>query len=378
MLNEFYKKALNDDNARKVAVAEGLIDVNSLDPQDYRIVLHSVEENKNFCIPEKFLGVIPTDTLFDYAERSEVAREIIARSNLPDFKLPDQNYYGKRCAMRLNLQKALLRHFAQLELKELKKWEDSIDKTIWQEILKLRRKAGAEKARITRKGNPNHPPKTDALLVAIRSNDAQRLNYFRLNELKRERFFSVLPEWIKADDEMRSRIFETPYVKELSEGQYIRVLKSWLRNRHWCSGDIGCLKLEILRKLDADEFYRAMEKFLNKRIERIEPMPTLDEVKQKLLPKLLSNSEETEKVYLQYKEKSLFGEIDKFKDSNGSIKEFFSEKEIKKIKVIISTFDSYHSGNDELRLKTDFYEWVLSLLEGKKEALCGYLCESKS
>lgn len=377
MLNEFFKKALNYDNARKVAVAEGLIDVNALDANDYNIVLDVVRENKNFRIPEKFLKAIPTNTLFDHAERSEVARELIARSNLPDFKLPDQNYYGEKYAMRLNLQKALLKHFVELELNELKKWQHSIDATIWQEIVKLRRRAGIYKAKETRK-NGVIKQKTDPLLDAIKSNDPQRLNYFRLDELKRERFFSVLPEWLKANDKVKSRILETPYVKELNEKQYLQVLKSWLKDSYWHCRDVECLKLETLRNLDAEEWYHAIEKFLNGRINAIEPLPSLDEVKQMLLPKLLSNSEDAEKTYLMYKEKLLLMEIEKFKSSNGSFNDFFHEKDVKKIKVVIAGFDGYSPDNDELRLKTDFYEFALALPEGKKEALCGYLRKSKS
>ncbi|HCJ67076.1 MAG TPA: hypothetical protein DHV62_07075 [Elusimicrobia bacterium] len=269
-----------------------------------------------------------------------------------------------------------MKHFVKLELKELKLWQKILDEKIWQEILKLRRKVGAEKARITRRENPPKP-KDDPLLEVIRNDIPSRLSYYHFDELKRERFFSLLPEWLKASDRVKSAIFETPYVKELNEQQYLQVFKSWLKDSYGYMG-IECLKLETLRKLDADEWYHALEKFLNNRIEKIEPLPTLDEVKQRLLPKLLSNNDDTEEVYLKYKEKMLRGEIEKFKKVNSPTEDFFSAEEIKKVKTIIAAFDRYSPDNDELKLKTDFYEFALSLPEGRKEALCRYLSKPRS
>ncbi|HCJ67075.1 MAG TPA: hypothetical protein DHV62_07070 [Elusimicrobia bacterium] len=93
MLDKFFQKSLSFDDAKKVALAEGLIDVNGLNANDYNIVLDVVRNNKKFTIPEKFLKVIPTNTLFDYADKKEVAKELIARSNKMDFELPHMSGY---------------------------------------------------------------------------------------------------------------------------------------------------------------------------------------------------------------------------------------------------------------------------------------------
>ena len=279
-----------------------------------------------------------------------------------DFEFPDRSRWGKEYNIPVRVQKKLIPNFVKLSRKILKRWKDELDAGIVKNIVSIRIKEGRAKARV----------KEDPLLVAIKNNDSHHLGYFNLESLTKERFLLVLDHWLKANDEIKSQIFKTPYANLLNNAQYFDVLKSWLNN-HSYFNDLPKLNLDIFHKLEPEYQYKVLEKFIKGSIKNISPLPSVDEVKQIILPRLFTDRDEAEKLFLQYKVQFLYRELKKYVSSEESVNNSFAEKEVKQLKVIKKGFTgSYYPSINELKLKVEVYEWILCMKGNKRAALCSY------
>jgi len=342
------------------AIGLGLIGINDLKSDEGHLAVDIANRTKT-PIPKRFLKEMGIDMLFSNLPKKEVINEIIERIGKKDFGLPGRSRWDKYNIPHV-LQKKLIPCLTKYDRKTLKQWKQDLCQEIIKEIVSIRIKEGMKKA----------TKKEDPLLVAIKENSSCRLNYFKLDELSRERFLSVINYWLKAEDAVRKEIFKTPYVSMLDKNQYFEVLKSWLNCNSYRS-EIGKLKLDVFHSLPQEYQYKTLEKFAKDNIKDIVPLPSLDEVKQIILPELMSkNREDAEKLYLEYKVKFLMQQM-RMHMNGVHITDCLTEKEQKQVKVIKKGLkDSYYPSLQEVKFKVEVFEWILGLNEKKMSALCSF------
>lgn len=362
MIGTFFQKSIETCSTKHDAVSAGLIGMDELDSDECYMAVEIANREK-IPIPERFLKEMTNDMLFSDLPRKEVAAEILSRARKDDFELPDLSRWAKKYDIPVKLQRQLIPHFIKLPRRILKRWkQNELDDAVAKEIVSIRIKEGRLKAK----------NKEDPLLVAIRNNDSHHLGYFGLDKLIKERFLSVLEQWLKANDEIKAQIFKTSHVNLLSKEQYLDILKSWL-NHHSYSNDLERLSMDDFRELSREYQYKALEKYINGSIKNISPMPPVDEVKQIILPKLFSERDEAEKLFLQYKTRFLYCDLRQNAVLGKRIDNYFNEREVDQLRVIKKGFTgSYYPAINELKLRVELYEWILNLNGNKRAALCNF------
>jgi hypothetical protein len=193
-----------------------------------------------------------------------------------------------------------------------------------------------------------------------------------LDQLSRKRFRLAVKYWLETDDKVKIEIFHTPHTGLLDEDQYIVMLKPWL-NQSYCYNNIQNLKLTVFQKLPQEFQYKVLEKFIDGGIKNIVPLPSVLEVKQIILPRLIANRDDAEKLYLSYKAKYLITEMKTHADHYG-LKDSFDETKIKQLTVVREAVNScsYRKDNTDLKFEIKVYEWVLGFKGKKISALCKF------
>lgn len=359
MIDVLFQKSLEQFNIKHTAVDMGLIGIDDLKSDECYLAI-DIANRKKIPIPERFLKEMTIDMLFNNLSRDEVINEIIERASKDKFELPYRDGW-KKYDIPVNLQKILIPEFVKLDRKILKLWKKDLQPDVVKEIVRIRIKEGRKKA----------VRKEDTLLTTIKQDDLSRLRYYNLPEISKKRFLSVLEYWLKAGDRVKAEIFKTNHIDLLDENQYIEVLKSWLKT---CSFDtIPKLKIEVFQKLPQEYQYRALEKFIHGNIKDISPLPSIETVKQIILPKLFADRKEAEILFLRYKIRFLLQEMKKLA-GHATIKDYFNDHEVKQLRVIkkgLSAHKCYPSIPD-LKLIVEIYEWVLSNDGNKRSALCSF------
>lgn len=358
MIETFFQKSLDTCSTKHDAVNAGLIGIDDIKPDECYLAIE-IADRRKITIPEIFVKEFTNDMLFSNLPRKEVVKEILIRAKKDDFEFPERGTWARKYDISVNLQKYLIPNFVKLPRRILKRWKEILSPAVVKEIVRIRMREGRLKA----------GKKEDPLLVAIKNNDSHHLGYFNLENLDKERFLYVLDPWLKANDEIKSQIFKTSYTNLLNKTQYFEVLKSWLNN-HSYFNDLPKINLDVFRLLSQEYQYKVLEKFIKGTLKDITPMPSIDEVKQIILPQLFTDRDEAEKLFLQYKVQFLHRQLKQFGSSGSRIDSYFKEKEVDQLKVIKKGFTgSYYPSINELKLKVDIYEWILGLNGNRRMAL---------
>ena len=346
------------------ASAAGLIIMDDLADDDFCDALE-IATKKRIPVPARFLKQMCIDTLFENISRKEIRKEIISLAKKPEFEFPELSGW-RTYSLPVGLQKALIPNFVMLEQKKLKRWKTLLIPEIVKEIVSIRMK----------NRRTDLPKKEDPLINVLKTNDESRLSFYKIEALDKERFLSVLPYWLKANDKIKSEMLKSAHVSCLTEEQYINVLKAWA-NRAAYYPVISEVRPGIFQKLDNDLKFKVIEKFVKSLIEDRTPFATLDEVKQIILPHLLSNRKETEETFTWYKIMYYRYEMKKYRTER-KIQDVFSEMEVKQLKIIKKGINKqYHPSFQEMKLMAEFLEWVLGMASPRKEVLCTYIAKGE-